>query len=263
MSKCLLAIPRKDGDIAALGDFDDERVVCALAGVVLAEPPAETAGVDADDWVNTRVEVFRPAEDAWRQNVAFDRVLAAFESLLNDIPQHVAQHLRRSDDGAGENSIQLRLYLVPPDIYIDSHRSSTSLVLLIAAFYRNSPFTTYRRDRIIRDFHPTKKRSEGVQVNDDAFEVSAEADPEVEELLREKEELVQAIKFWRASDADEALDRLAEFEKLLKELDDEIQSLAEWFPDGNQEMNHRNWRLSCREKNIHTVSTCAALPPCR
>ena len=112
-----------------------------------------------------------------------------------------------------------------------------------------------------------KARESGIDregpLNDETYRRLGRISLKIEGLFRETNELMRAIDFWKASDTSEEAERVSEFEQLLEKLDEGIQSLAEWFPDRNQEMNHRNWRLSCREKTIHTVSTCAALSPYR
>lgn len=64
-------------------------------------------------------------------------------------------------------------------------------------------------------------------MKEETFSDLATLGPEFDELLRERTELLQAIDFWRASEAVGAADRVAEFERLLAELEDEIQLLRE------------------------------------
>jgi len=59
-------------------------------------------------------------------------------------------------------------------------------------------------------------------LNDETVGKLGQANDELEELLREKGELVRAISYWKTSDRAEAPDRVAEFTELLAELEDEI-----------------------------------------
>lgn len=73
-------------------------------------------------------------------------------------------------------------------------------------------------------------------MSDKTLEQLVQSNPEFEELLREREELIRAISYWQESDRVEAPDRVAEFTDLLKELEDEIQSIENRF-QGLSQMN--------------------------
>ena len=59
-------------------------------------------------------------------------------------------------------------------------------------------------------------------VNDASSEGPRGRDEELEALLEEREDLVVAIAYWKASDRAETAERVAEFESLLVEIDEEI-----------------------------------------
>ena len=79
-------------------------------------------------------------------------------------------------------------------------------------------------------------------MNDKTLEELGQANPEIEELLRERRELMQAISYWQESDRIEAPDRVAEFTKLLAELEDEIQTMKKLFQDLNRMKTAENTR---------------------
>src|SRR5580765_7611844 len=91
------------GGVAALGQFDPQDLVPALAVVIFREFGAEPLGLHADDVADTRVKGWAASEDFDADRVFLDGIGAPGQGLLHYIAKKFALTLSGLEGLAGEN----------------------------------------------------------------------------------------------------------------------------------------------------------------
>lgn len=97
----------KRGGIAALGQFDNQRVRCSFAGIVLQQAGSQFSGFRSDRRVLPDVIIWAPPEDFHADDRFLELIAVAGEFLLDDEPQEAAKPLVASEPGARQNLFQL------------------------------------------------------------------------------------------------------------------------------------------------------------
>jgi hypothetical protein len=96
--------------VGALRDFDEKMVGLALAGVVLEQAGAETAGFDAhgvvDGWVVGGVAV----EDVDGDAVLLERLVMVRDGVVKDVPEEELTATRATKGARADDAVELSLY---------------------------------------------------------------------------------------------------------------------------------------------------------
>lgn len=93
--------------VGASGNFDQQRVGMPFAGVVLKQAEAETASLDADGVVDSRV-IGATVEDIEGDRVLLKRVVRLGYSMLDDIAKEELAAKSAGEAAGVEDALQLR-----------------------------------------------------------------------------------------------------------------------------------------------------------
>src|SRR5262245_9930179 len=105
-AQCLLArrVINASHGVGTARELDPDRVVRALAAVVLSQPSPQSASLDADERIPLGIEIGGSTEDLDRDPLALQPRACAGESLLDREAKELGRAFRLSEARAGQDS---------------------------------------------------------------------------------------------------------------------------------------------------------------
>ncbi|HET7607612.1 MAG TPA: hypothetical protein VFL84_02965 [Gammaproteobacteria bacterium] len=94
-----------DDGVAAARQLEAHGIGASFVGVVLDQPAAQTAGLDADERVGLRIEVRRTAEHLDGDRVTLEPVALTGQRLLGDVAQERRRARGLPEAAARENAL--------------------------------------------------------------------------------------------------------------------------------------------------------------
>ena len=95
-----------DDGVAAARQIEAHGIGASFVGVVLDQPPAQTAGLDADERVGLGIEVRRTSEYLDGNRVTLEPVPLTGQRLLGDVAQECRRARSLLEAAAPENALQ-------------------------------------------------------------------------------------------------------------------------------------------------------------